>query len=759
MTEMSDLIIKLRWVIIVGFMVATASFAAQLRYAEVDPAVKSQLPSDMPSIVITDKIDELFGGTEMVMILIEADDVLNPKTLERTKTISKKMKRVKGIGKVLSLFELKNIKGEEGAMIVDPAVKMIPKTPDQREMLRQEIKENDMVYGSVVAEDFSATAVIGMVDANISDETVVMAARRIVEETPGEENTVIAGLPYVRMQITKGIQTDLRRLMPIALLVMLVFLFACFKQLRGVLLPFFVVIMSIMFSMGLIPVFGWKIHMITVLLPVMLVAIANDYGIHLIARYQEDNAEGAALTKQELARGIFEHLFKPIVLTGITTMAGMLCLLGHVLVPAKQLGIMAGLGIVYALAASLLFIPAMLSIIPISKPILRAGRKSNKPPLLERMLEFFGRLVSSKAKAVVAAAILFSLLGSIGIFFIEVDTNPSSYYSENSPVVYANNMANEKFGGSTNVSVVFKGDIKQPEIMNRIDALENRLRNLPEVGNTISIARAVRQMSRSLNDEDELGYDAIPDTRNAVAQYFEIYSMSGDPDDFEKLIDFPYEHAQVMARIREVSTKKINRVVKYVQEITKGDEDIDLVGGFASILGELAELAVRGQLISLAGAIVIVGLFIMIMFRSVIAGLISSIPLALSISMLFGFMGFFGIELNIATAMLSSIMIGVGVDYTIHFLWRYRKERWDGLDSKEAAKKTLTTTGRGIVFNALSVIVGFAVLLISSFLPVRFFGFLVVVSIGACLIGALILVPSLCIIFRPKFLEPKGAVE
>ena len=149
----------------------------------------------------------------------------------------------------------------------------------------------------------------------------------------------------------------------------------------------------------------------------------------------------------------------------------------------------------------------------------------------------------------------------------------------------------------------------------------------------------------------------------------------------------------------------------------------------------------------------------MILFRSPIAGIIAAIPLALSILILFGLMGLFYIELNIATAILSSIMIGVGVDYTIHFLWRYREERKNGLDYVEAVKATLTTTGRGIIFNAFSVIVGFTVLLFSSFLPVQFFGFLVVVSILACLIGALVLVPALCLILKPKFLEPVKTVH
>jgi len=104
-------------------------------------------------------------------------------------------------------------------------------------------------------------------------------------------------------------------------------------------------------------------------------------------------------------------------------------------------------------------------------------------------------------------------------------------------------------------------------------------------------------------------------------------------------------------------------------------------------------------------------------------------------------------------------MIGVGVDYTIHFLWRYRDERRRGLEPVEAVKKTLTSTGRGIIFNALSVVVGFAVLMISAFFPVRFFGMLVVVCILTCLIGALVVLPAIAILFRPRFLEPEKEIS
>jgi predicted RND superfamily exporter protein len=154
---------------------------------------------------------------------------------------------------------------------------------------------------------------------------------------------------------------------------------------------------------------------------------------------------------------------------------------------------------------------------------------------------------------------------------------------------------------------------------------------------------------------------------------------------------------------------------------------------------------------------VLVVIIVALLFRSLVAGILSGFTLALAMAFLFGLMGLLDIELNLPTAMLSSIMIGVGVDYTIHFLWRYREERRRADDRATAVFRTLTTSGRGIIINALSVIVGFSVMFFSSFVPVRYFGFLVVVSIGACLLGAMVLMPALVLLFKPRFLEPRGA--
>ncbi|MBA7694141.1 hypothetical protein ES703_102748 [subsurface metagenome] len=491
---------------------------------------------------------------------------------------------------------------------------------------------------------------------------------KLIEENPGKEETVIGGVPFNRLNVSRNIQNDLRRLLPIGIFIMLIFLYFCFKQLRGVLLPFFVVIMAILLSMGLIPILGWKISVISLILPIFLIAVANDYGIHMIAKYQEDNVLGNIYSKEELAKRMFRSLGKPVLLTGITTMIGMLCLNGHIMIGAKQLSVLASIGIVFALAASLFFIPAVVSLLPKSKPVILPEGEGRKKPILERTLAFFSGIVSRKPKAVIAGSLIFSAIVSIGIFFITVDADPIKYFAKDHPVAKATNLIDENLGGTFNFSVAVGGDIKEPRIMEKIDRLKAEIEKIPEVGNTSSIARVVRQMSRALNDQGEEWYDRIPDTRNAVAQYFELYSMSGNPEDFEKMIDFPYEHALISVRLNTANTPKINRVIKQVNDMAGNDSDIKYVGGIALIFTELARQVVNGQFLSLGMAVIAVAVLLMILLRSVAAGLISAIPMVLSLVILFGLMGLLDIDLSVVTALLSSIIIGVGIDYTIHFL-------------------------------------------------------------------------------------------
>ena len=746
MEKLSDFIIKFRWHIILFFFVVSALFGSLIPLAETDPEVQDMLPEDMPSRLALSRIEEIFGGTETGLIIIQRKEVLACDTPQRIRKITRQIEGVKDVERVVSISQLRELRDVDEATLSNPIV---------REMIRTQLAENDLISGALVSKDFTCAAVIAELESSADEVAVARELREVVSRIPGKEKIVFGGIPFFNEQLSRDVPAEMRKFMPTALLLMMGFLYTCFRQARGVLLPFSVVVMSILVGMGCIPLFGWKIHMISVLLPVILIAIANDYGIHFMSKYQEDNLPGNRMSPADLSRSAFLSLTKPVLITGVTTIAGLLCLVTHTIVPAKQLGILASLGILFALCATLFYIPALCSVLPKARPVLTGDEK--EAGLLERTLHGLAGLIVRRPGTIAWLFVAFTVGSALGIRQIVVDSNPVKYYEADSPIGVASRIINEQFGGSQVLSVVARGDMKDPDTLKKMDRLERNVGRLKEVGNTISLAKLVRQLSRAGADPGDPGYDAIPDTRAKLEDLYRLYSVFGRTGELAKLVDPSFENAQILIRINDEGNAAIKRVIKTVRKEMDDDRLFVLVGGSAMIFSELIDKVVHGQLVSLLLSLLIVSLLVAVLFRSAVAGLIAVVPLVISLALLFGVMGYAGIDLDISTAMLSSIMIGVGVDYTIHFLWRYRDERRAGAPRIEAVKTTLTTAGRGITFNALSVIVGFAVLVVSVFVPVRFFGLLIVLSISSCLLGSLVLLPSICLICNPAFLEPPAS--
>ena len=748
----SEWVIRWAWPIIIVFSVGSLLFLIPLRHVEIDPEIKNQLPPDMLSRRNVQAIEQRFGGSELVMIVLQAEDVLAPSTLQRVRKLSEALARVPMISRVTSPFTIPEIAGgDDGMMTVQPAIAAVPETPEAREALRARLRANPLVAGNVLARDFSAAAVIGTLSSAAKDRETSSAVRAVLDGAPGPEKVLVGGMPEIRQRVSDDIRSDIRRFAPIGLAVMLGFLFFALRQARAVFIPFSVQLLAIVVSLGLIPVLGWKIQMVTVTLPVMLLAIGNDHTVHLVARYQDENQPGRNASAAQLTVRVLRELAFPMLTAGITTVAGFLCLLTHVVIPAAQLGILASVGLGFVMIAAVSFAPAMLAKLPLAKPI--RSQNPSESTWLDRGLEKNARFVLRHKRWMVAASVLFTLLASAGLPRLEVDTNPINYYPASAPVAATARAIGDHFGGSTEISVMVEGDIQDPALVGKLDALERELRAMPQVGHTLSIAQIVRTMNRAVT-----GADAIPSEREGIAQLFLLYSLGGKPEDFERLVDFDYRHALLTARVRSLSTGQISAVVDRIQAFARRELPGTrvTVGGFGAVFAELVGVIVEGQTSSLILSFVLVFLLNALGFWSLAAGAWSMLPLAIAVPALFGLMGTFGIELNIVTAMLSSIMIGVGVDYTVHFLWRFREERQNGLGPEEAAHAALTSVGRGIVFNALAVVLGFSILFFSNFLPVRFFGFLVTVSISICMLAAMVLMPPLMVSLDPRFARPRA---
>ena len=746
-------LVKYRLPVVILFVGVTLLSLFFIPKLEVDPDLEKYVPEHLGVKKHLKELDSIFGGNEMVMVMFMAEDVINKATLTRFEMLGEEFGKLDGVERVISPLDAQSIAMQDGFLMMDPLFETLPDSPADCEDLKLRIAGNSMAKTFFSEHDFSVISMMLIMNTAYSDDLLIGQIDSVLLQNPGAEEVLLGGLPYVRYSIGKNINKDLVVLLPIALVLMVFILYTSFKEKRGFLLPFSVVVMSLLFSFGVMALLGWQISLITVLLPIMLIAIANNYGIHMIARYQELSIADDKLPMAQISKQIYTDLKRPIIVTALTTIGGILGLLTHTMVPAAQIGVLAALGIGFALLASIWFIPAFLSYF---KPLdsSKIARKK-KYPLAERWLNRISRLVTTYPKRVVWGAALLSLIGAAGIFFIRVDTNIEGYFLGRSKVARGIELINTKLGGSQYLSILFSGEVLAPELLNRMNAYEEELRKDPAVGSLSSPVTLLKELSKGFYEKDEPGYDEIPATINEVYQSLEVFSMGGNEATVEQFVDYYYENSRILVRLKDGSNAEGKRLLKKIGDMTKDDPNVRFIAGPSLIKIELADMVVKGQIKSLALAMIVIFILLTIIFRAVGAGFLSALPLSVAILVLFGVMGFLGITLDIATALISSIMIGVGIDYTIHFLWRFKDERKRGLDHRAAAYQTLVTTGKGIVINALSVIFGFLALTLSSFEPLRFFGGLVVISITTCLICALVLIPSIVIIVKPRFLEPK----
>lgn len=752
---MNHWLVKYRLIIIIVSVGISLLSLLLFPKLEVNPDLDSYLPAHSENLTNLKKLDSIFGGGEMVMVLLEGEDVVNTTTLNRFKELAFELSNMEGIERCISPFDAEEISIKEGFIQMEPFLDSIPEDRAACEALKSRIRGNRMASRFFAVEDFSVISMVLITDSQYSDDLLIQGLRDVIKNHPGPEEVLLGGMPYIRHSISGSINHDLAILLPAAIFLMVLMLFVSFREWKGVLLPFIVVIMSLMLSFGVMALLGWQISLITVLLPIMLIAIANDYGIHMITLYQELAQGEESLSMVEICKRLYKDLRRPIVVTGLTTIGGILGLLTHKMIPAAQIGLLAAIGIGFSLMLSIWFLPALLSYF---KPVVKK-RVPRKKRLIsaDRWLKHISRVVTTYPKRVVQIAALVGLIGMAGILFIQVDTNIEGYFLGKSETSRAIKIINEKLGGSQFISIMFEGDVLSPEILHRMETYEQELLKDPSVGSVNSPVTLVKELSKGFYYENEPGYNQIPSSTNEIYQSIEIFSMSGNENTVEQFLDYNYENSRLLISLKDGSNNEGKRLLEKMQDLTRDDPDVVFIAGTSLTKIELADMVIRGQIRSLILAMVIVFILITAIFRSGRAGLLSVLPLTVAILVLFGMMGFLGITLDIATALISSIMIGVGIDYTIHFLWRFKKEHLTGANHNEAAYIALTTTGRGIIINALSVIIGFLALTLSNFEPLRFFGGLVVLSITTCLICALVLIPAIVILVKPKFLEKNNS--
>lgn len=580
--------------------------------------------------------------------------------------------------------------------------------------------------------------------------------------TKNGDRFYIAGRPVI--EVTSGLNAmeDMKVMIPLLVLAIIVALFLMFRSMRGVALPLLVVAIAIIWTLGFMAALGVPMYTISTMLPVILVAVGIGDGIHLMSHYEDVVIEDPHRDRRAIVARLMQELGTPLLITTLTTAVGFMSLWWADMPPFRLFGVFTAIGIIFCWLTSVTMVPAMLALMqPHVSGYLkrrRSMRLHDEAGLMTRGLVGLARAVVQYRKVATVLILAIVAVVALGARGMYVDSSWIADFRDDSEVVQANDMLNEKFNGTIFLSVVVDGKkpdaLKSPVLLGKIDRLQEYVDGIEGVGGSLSIVDYLKSTNKSFHAGDD-AYFRLPETQREISEYLFLLSVSGRPEQLDMVIDYDYSQANITFTIRTDHTQKLKAIIDAVNAFVTdhfADQDVDVnLAGSANNSYVWADLLISSQakavLLSKLGILVMAGL----LFGSVIAGIYTVLPVTLTTLIVAGVIGWFRIPLDVSTVLAAGVAIGVGVDYAVHYIFRYIYECKNGVAREAASLNAVRTVGKAIVLNAIVVTVGFLVLGLSQFPPHVKLGYFVSAYMVVACLSALILLPLLLAWARPRF--------
>ena len=675
------------------------------------------------------------------------------------------------VNDLLSIAEVDNITSSEFGLEVKPLID-IERLKEVTPKLISDVFENEMYVDGIVSKDSTGTLLLIELSFFYDDylaeaEELFNRVNEIIEPYQAPEKIIVAGAPMVNVNTSQYLNKDLTKLTPLVILIVVISLFFIFRNATGVILPLAVVLVALIWTLGAMALLNSPITLILSAMPVIIIAIGIADGIHLITEYfqlykvYKDKTNAVIETIKQLAM--------PVVFTSLTTMAGFLSLATSTLKSIRDFGIYTSVGVFAAMIFSLVFIPAILLLI--KAPNIKAQSISGSNDGINRL----SNLSVKRRKVTYIMSGLIILIAFVSIYSIKVGTNMVGNFKESSEIYKASEIVNNNFGGTEILNIIVntqkEDGLKDPEILENISKLQNELEKHEKVIYTASISDYIKRINYVINNNNkdfkripytketvnskqleevdgefvEVEKEEVVSGRQIISQYLLLYENAGG-DDLESFVDYDYSKANITVQIRSEESKELIDVKNIARNFIKtnmahSNVQVEYAGN-ANLLIASDELIIPSQLKSLGVALVVILIMLSLIFRSFKLGALGLSPIILTIGMVFIIMNIFGLNLDYSTALISSIVLGIGVDYSLHFISRYKSLRNQNQSFNMAIKETFQSSGKAIIFNAIAVAIGFLALLFSNFWPIIHIGWLVAANMLLSAGLTLMLIPA-----------------
>jgi predicted RND superfamily exporter protein len=762
-------LIRYRYGFLTLCLIISLFFAYQLKTLSFNANLGDFYPLKHPYLVIQNQLTKIFGGLNQVSIAIEVKEgnILNPVTLDKVWQITNELYLTKGInaGRVVSLSarKVKHVEANEEGFTTDWLMHDPPKTSQEIATLKERILKNPLVYGPIVSPDFKATLIQADFESEVSSREIFKVLQSIKKQFEDANHHIyISGQPLLQGWLDFYLPV-MKWLFIATIVVMSLVLYNAFKSKRGVVLPLLSASMATLWGLGITAMFGYKLTPATVLAPFLVFALGVSHSVQFIKRYYEymskhkQNSKAAAI---KITRNLFVPAFTGLLTDGIAPFTLFFVPLGMV----RSLAVAIGFGILSIFFSTIILVPNLLSFM---KPPKRLEvLKEEKTTLTNKILGYFARLAVNKTSRVMLIGGFFiltfvALLGASQLVVGDKKPGTSLLYSL-SPYNQAEKFISQKFTTSDPYYIFVQG--RQPDtllnsaVLKEMDGLQRYLEKEAEgVGRSLSLVEYIKAMNMVMFAGKRAEFK-IPDNDKTIAEYLFLYSLTGFPGDFDPVVNYNYQYANIKVDLKDHKSTTINEAIKKTENWIKANHkvkevDFSYAGGNIGMLAAVNQTVAPMLKINSLGTAALVLLCLVVAYGWVLGLGILFLPLIFRTMLVLGILGFLKIGLTAEIIPVVALGIGFGDDFGIYIVSRVMDElKEKGGDLKEALIEAMSTSGKAVFFTGLSLTVGIATWMFSPILMQARLGALLGFLIFFNAIGTLVVLPSMIMTIKPKFL-------
>ena len=768
MKRMIDFSIRRPKFVIMLTAALTLLAALQFLKVRIDTDPENMLPESEFVRVFHKEIKQEFALYDYVVLGIvnEKNDrgVFNPVTLDAIYRVSDYVKGIDGVigYELISPTTKDDIEqAGPGTVSFKWLMKEPPYTEEDSFRIGSRAMENPLFYNTVVSQDGKALCLYIPIKSKDLSYAVSKKIRSFVSGLKGDEKYYMTGLPLAEDAFGQEMFMQMAISAPVAMLVIFLLLLLFFKNIKLVIAPMILAGVVVIMTMGLLVGLGFPIHIMSSMIPIFLMPISVLDSVHILSEFFEKYKKFN--DKKKTITDVMNGLFTSMLFTSLTTVAGFFSLSFAPIPPIQVFGVFVAIGVAVAWILTMTFIPAFITLLDASRFKDYGATDEHKDGgFTNKMLTAFARLTVKRSKAVliVTAAIIF--ISIWGIAHIKINDNPVKWFTAKHPIRVADKVLNNHFGGTYTAYLVFEaadkaGEVfKEPAMLGYIEKLQEYMHQKGDVGKSTSLADVTKKVYYELlggNSKDSI----IPPSKEAIAQCLISYENSHKPDDLWHFVSPDYSKLNLWLQLRSGDNRDMARVVKQTEEYLINNPPPYRIGhnwsGLTYINMVWQDQMVTGMFFNFIGSFIIVLFMMIVLLKSPFKGVISMIPMTVTVLFIYGSLGFMGRDYDMPVAVLSALTLGLSIDFAIHYIQHSIEFYAKSGDWMLVVKEMSGGPGRALVRNVMVIAVGFLPLLLSPLVPyntVGIFMFLIMLASG---LATMIVLPAIITMFPALMLE------